>query len=184
MLRNVFIKIGQAISIKTYASQRFYKNCYFILLQYNLNNIIMSFQYSIEDIKQTKVNDLVQKPIIISLLILLLTPMFTYAIFHISIILRSVVLIDNNFRLIKFSTVFMIGFITIYTAIKIAINIAITCYNMTKTLYIMLNDNNFHMFDNIFYVLFLLHYSLLFTIVLLIPVDISLFITIIYIIIY
>jgi hypothetical protein len=93
-------------------------------------------------------------------------------------------LIDNNFRLIKFSTVFMIGFITIYTAIKIAINIAITCYKLTKTLYIMLNYNNFQMFDNIFYVFFLLHYSLLFSIVLLIPVDISLFITIIYIIIY
>ena len=92
----------------------------------------MSFQFNIEDMKTHKINDIIQNPFIITLYILLLTPMFTYAIFHTIEILKSVIKDQINFRFVKFTLVFLIGFISIYTAIKIAITVGELSYNFTK----------------------------------------------------
>ena len=76
----------------------------------------------------------------------------------------------------------MIGFISIYTAIMIAISVAESSYNITKKIYTMLAYNSIQLFDSIFYIIYFGLYIILFTLVLLLPVDISLFLTIIYII--
>ena len=144
----------------------------------------MSFQFNIEDMKTHKINDIIQNPFIITLYILLLTPMFTYAIFHTIEILKSVIKDQINFRFVKFTLVFLIGFISIYTAIKLALSVAEVSYKFTKKLYTMLAYNNLQLFANIFNVIFTGLYIILFIMVLLLPVDISLFMSLIYILCY
>jgi hypothetical protein len=141
----------------------------------------MSFQFSIEDIKQTKMNEVIQKPYIIALFLLLLTPMFTYVIYHILCILKFI-LVDNMILIfLKWTIMFTIIFISLYTAIQISYDLAEISYNLTKKLYIMLGYNNIQLFDNIFYTIFFSLYTILFIIVLLLPADISLCVTLIYI---
>ena len=84
----------------------------------------MSYQYTIDDIKSLKLEEILQNPYITIMYILLLTPMFAYAIFHITIVLRSVILDDFNFRFVKLTCIIIIGIISIYTAIKITFNVA------------------------------------------------------------
>jgi hypothetical protein len=141
----------------------------------------MTLQFNIEDIKCKKINELIQNPIIIILYIFLLAPMFTYAIFNIMEIMKYVFLDKIILNYIKIIFHFIIGFISINTAIRIATNIADISYNLSKKIYIMLSINNLTLFNNIFIIIFFALYSLLFTIVLLLQVDISLFITLIYI---
>ena len=141
----------------------------------------MSFQFSIEDIKQTKMNEVIQKPYIIALFLLLLTPMFTYVIYHILCILKFI-LVDNMILIfLKWTIMFTIIFISLYTAIQISYDLAEISYNLKKKLYIMLGYNNIQLFDNIFYTIFFSLYTILFIIVLLLPADISLCVTLIYI---
>jgi len=141
----------------------------------------MSFQFNIEDMKTIKINELVQNPIVITLYIILLAPMFTYAIFHTVEVLKGITLDDINFKFIKSILVLLIGFISICTAIKIAVNIAEVSYNFTKNLYTALAYNNLQLFNNIFNIIFIVLYISLFALVLFLPIDISLFITILYI---
>jgi len=144
----------------------------------------MSYQYSIDDIKSHKLEEILQNPYITIMYILLLTPMFAYAIFHITIVLRSVILDDFNFRFVKLTCIIIIGIISIYTAIKITFNVAEKSYNMTKYLYTMLGYNSMSLFDNIFYIIFFGLYIVLFLLVMIMPVDISLLATIVYILCY
>jgi hypothetical protein len=144
----------------------------------------MSYQYTIDDIKSLKLEEILQNPYITIMYILLLTPMFAYAIFHITIVLRSVILDDFNFRFVKLTCIIIIGIISIYTAIKITFNVAEKSYNMTKYLYTMLGYNSMSLFDNIFYIIFFGLYIVLFLLVMIMPVDISLLATIVYILCY
>jgi len=144
----------------------------------------MSYQYTIDDIKSHKLEEILQNPYITIMYILLLTPMFAYAIFHITIVLRSVILDDFNFRFVKLTCIIIIGIISIYTAIKITFNVAEKSYNMTKYLYTMLGYNSMSLFDNIFYIIFFGLYIVLFLLVMIMPVDISLLATIVYILCY
>jgi hypothetical protein len=141
----------------------------------------MSFQFSIEDIKQNKINEVIQEPCIITLFILLLTPMFTYAIYHILYILKFILVDNTTLIFLKWMIMFTIIFISLYAAIKISSDLAEISYNLTKKLYIMLGYNNVQLFDNIFYIIFFSLYTILFMIVLLLPADISLCVTLIYI---
>lgn len=142
----------------------------------------MSFQFNIDEIKNIKINYIIQSPIVIALYILLLTPVYTYTIYHITTVLKSVIVNETNYNYTKIILIFMIGFISIYTAIMIAISIAESSYNITKKIYTMLAYNSIQLFDSIFYIIYFGLYIILFTLVLLLPVDISLFLTIIYII--
>ena len=144
----------------------------------------MSYQYTIDDIKSLKLEEILQNPYITIMYILLLTPMFAYAIFHITIVLRSVILDDFNFRFVKLTCIIIIVIISIYTAIKITFNVAEKSYNMTKYLYTMLGYNSMSLFDNIFYIIFFGLYIVLFLLVMIMPVDISLLATIVYILCY
>ena len=92
----------------------------------------MSFQFNIDEIKNIKINYIIQSPIVIALYILLLTPVYTYTIYHITTVLKSVIVNETNYNYTKIILIFMIGFISIYTAIMIAISVAESSYNITK----------------------------------------------------
>ena len=141
----------------------------------------MSFQFSIEEIKQNKMNEIIENPYIISLFILLLTPMFTYAIYHVIHILKFIILDTVIFIFLKWIIIFTIIFISLYSAIQIASDLAGISYNLARKLYIILGCNNLQLFDNVLYTIFFSLYIILFMIVLLLPADISLFTTLIYI---
>ena len=141
----------------------------------------MSFQYSIEDIKQTKMNEIINTPFIIALFLLLLAPIFAYAVYHILYILKFINLDDMTLIFLRWMIMLSIIFISLYSAILISSNLAEISYNLAKKLYIMLGYNNLQFFDNIFYTIFFILYSILFIIVLLLPADISLSATLVYI---
>jgi hypothetical protein len=141
----------------------------------------MSFQYNIEDMKIFKINEFVQNPVVITLYLLLLAPVYAYTIFHSAEILRSIITDDLNYKFIKLVIILCIGFISICTAIKVAIGVADKSYNITKNLYTMFGCNNLSLFDNIFYIIFFGSYIILFALVMLLPINISLFATIVYI---